>query len=150
MATETGNPRFLLRAYESADPVRLAVLLTSVPPEARPVARDTLATEWAQRWPRHAAQTGNSNIRSRIRHGLSMLSAVGIVSVDSSGNVGVVDEKLLAMAAANEAIIFNDAGESRPPSEWPARPVAPEVLRAVQEEVSNRPPYPLWRRLQQD
>lgn len=132
------NPRFRLRAYTEAHPVRTAAIvfaLTRADPQAV-ITRTDAAAEWARRYPRHADQTGRRSIPARMRAGLLLLKIVDAVTVDNDTITIGTDPTALALAAGNLAAIEAD-GHARPPSQWRAEPAVPDDLRPLQETLTR-------------
>lgn len=133
-----GNPRYLLRAYETADCARLADALRALcadqPRPGDAVPRDTAAAQWAAQWPRHRPHTGRRAIRARIVDALSLLRAAGVCHADGP-NIVVDDPGLLRMAAGNLAVLVDRDGMAVPPARWLSRPACPPALRAVQDTL---------------
>lgn len=68
MTQTPGNPRFLLRAFEHIDAVRMA-FLTALLLDSADVTTDAIVGCWAQRTPRHFCCTGRRSIRARVGRG---------------------------------------------------------------------------------
>lgn len=135
------NPRYELRAYESADACRLASIILGLMAGAAGrtrFTRDEVAAVWAKRYPRHAAQSGSRSIRSRIGKFLSTFKVAGMVQVNGD-DITVVNPARVAMSARNLAIVEDSQGMAKEPADWERRPEAPEHLHAVQAplEVSR-------------
>lgn len=134
------NPRFVLRAFEDSNAVRLASILCELSDErsTRALSREHVAAVWTVQCPRHLHGSGKRNVNGRIREGLSYLKAARLVAVDGD-TVTILDLPPLQTAASNLPIVTDEQGVSRPPSQWPVRPAVPDRLRAVQQTLAAIP-----------
>lgn len=133
-----GNPYFCLRAYTTADPVRVAAILLCTQGEGLAVARDTVADVWATWWPRHGTMTARQSIRARISRSLPPLRAAGICHA-AAGDLIIDDPGLLLIAASNLGALIDDDGYTLPSSRWRARPGVPGNLRPIFEATHPLP-----------
>lgn len=130
----TPTPRFQLRAYTQADPVRLASILLAL--GDRPVSRAKVREVWAQWWPRHAEATGSNRISRRMSRALLILAAAGIVHYDDT-TVYIDDPGLLFTASANIEVVCDSSGFALPPSSWPRRPMVPPALQSLEDSLHD-------------
>lgn len=130
----TGNPRYVLRAYESADSARLARAILSA--GYTTLSRQALANIWAEQNPADATSTVTRTIRRRITRGAHLLAVAGIV--DRRGELVVVlNRERLDMAARNLTILETPDGRPIQPDEWARRPEVPPHLRHVQHQLEH-------------
>lgn len=135
-----GNPRFILRAYETADCCRTAHLLAEMMAEgALSVSRVLLVKCWESRYPRPNATGRRRTPSARVGHALSILAAAGIIKRNDEGYISILNEDLLLMSSRNLDVVQGDDGKALPPSQWKSRPECPEYLRDVQQELIDRP-----------
>lgn len=136
---QAGNPRYELRAYEDTDAYRAASILQDLVDStgSSAVSRDDVANRWAERYPRHAAQTGSKAIRRRMSGALDLLRVAGIVRYHAT-TVTVINPGLLEMSAGNLEILEDRQGVAVRPGRWTRRPAAPDHLLAVQEPLEQR------------
>lgn len=127
---DEGNPRFQLRAYTTANPVRVAAIMLDIHGGNLMVSRDSIACAWGMRWPRHVPMTGRKSIRGRIGWSLPMLRAAGICHQDGDHLI-IDDHGLMEMAASNLAAITDQDGVALPPSRWRFEPAVPPELHEL-------------------
>lgn len=134
-----GNPRFILRAYETTDCCRTANLLAGMMAEgALSVSRVLLVKCWASKYPRPNA-TGRRTPSARVGRALSILAAAGIIKRDDEGYISILNEDLLLMSSRNLDVVQGDDGKALPPRQWKSRPECPEYLRDAQQALIDRP-----------
>lgn len=129
------NLRYELRAYEDTNACRLASILLKLTSKGRQVVtRDEVATHWAERYPRHAAQSGRRSVRSRLSDALTLLKVAEIAQPDGP-NIVVVHAARLKQSADNLQIVEDEEGMAVRPGLWSRRPSVPLHLQAVQASL---------------
>lgn len=133
MTASTGhrNPRYVLRAYETADASRLAVVMLGLPSVTD---RSAMIRAWGAARPQDLRVRARGTIRHRVGQCLALFSVAGIVERDGE-QVTVLDRSLLEMAARNLTILEGPDMINVPPSAWKAIPEVPEDLRPAQERL---------------
>lgn len=131
-APHPGNLRYVLRAYETPDAARLAVILVLA--GERELSRRRIAELWEVRRPADAKPGQFRTIRSRIGRGANLLEAAGGLR-RYQDLITVTDWEVIMMAARNLEILETPGGMTLPPGQWSRRPEAPPALHPVQAQL---------------
>lgn len=129
-----GNRRFMLRAYEEANPVRLAWVLADLD-DGGPISRDAIIERWLEAWPRFIGRTGKGSVPARIGRAAMTHRAAGILGEARDGWFDIADRGKLTIAAGNLSLVTDEDGVALPPSRWSHRPAAPGELMLEQEAL---------------
>ena len=129
-----GNQRYLLRAYETPDAARLAMILRLA--NAPELSRRRIADLWITHRPADAVPGQFRTVRGRIGRGASLLETAGGVRRHLD-LIQITNWDVIHMAARNLEILETPGGMALPPHRWSRRPEAPAFLHPIQEQLER-------------